>query len=148
MELKQQLYNYCQQFVQTKLETLEKRIQSLKADLNSETKSSAGDKHETGRAMLQLEMEKSGAQLQETLQMKGQLERLNLDASEVVRLGSLVQTNTAAYFIAISAGQITVDGNLFFAVSSNSPIGKELLGRAVNDEFSFTERKIRIKKIE
>ncbi|GAB1308277.1 hypothetical protein KH5_09600 [Urechidicola sp. KH5] len=147
MELKQRLYNYCQQFVQTKLDTLERRIDSLKGDLNSETKSSAGDKHETGRAMLQLEMEKSGAQLQEALQMKGQLERINLEASEVVRLGSLVQTNTAAYFIAISAGQIAVDGNLFFAVSANSPIGKELLGRAVNDEFSFAERKIRIKKI-
>ena len=58
MNTKQKLFNACKEFVQDKLSTIEKTIQSNKSALNSETKSSAGDKHETGRAMLQLEMEK------------------------------------------------------------------------------------------
>ncbi len=41
-----------------------------KKALFSETKSSAGDKHETGRAMLQLEMEKTSQQLAVINQMK------------------------------------------------------------------------------
>ena len=70
---------------------------------------SAGDKHETGRAMLQLEMEKAGQQLKEVQEMKLQLERINLASStEIVHLGSIVKTNTATYFIAISKGEIKI----------------------------------------
>ena len=67
MNIKQQLYKHCQEFVNQKLDTIQKTILSNKEALNSETKSSAGDKHETGRAMLQLEMEKAGQQLKVVL---------------------------------------------------------------------------------
>ena len=39
---------------------MKKSILELQQSLDSETKSSAGDKHETGRAMLQIDLEKAG----------------------------------------------------------------------------------------
>ena len=148
MNLKHQLFKICQEFVQNKLQTIEQTIQSNQHALESETKSSAGDKHETGRAMLQLEMEKAGQQLKVVSEMKQQLDRVDIEfVSKNIRLGSVVFTNQANYFISISSGKIKIDKTVFFAISSDSPIGKLLLGKEVNDEVVFREQPIRIKNI-
>ena len=148
MNIKQKLYKHCQEFLNSKLKSIEKTIQSNKDALNSETKSSAGDKHETGRAMLQLEMEKAGQQLIIVTEMKEQLARVNCDtSSKKVRLGSVIKTNTATYFLAISMGQIKIDGTLYFVISTDSPIGKLMLGKEVNDVVSFRENDIKITQV-
>ena len=148
MSIKEQLLSVCQEFVQNKLQIIEQTITSNKQALFSETKSSAGDKHETGRAMLQLEMEKAGQQLKEVQEMQTQLDRVNLESNtENVHLGSIVKTNAATYFISISKGQIKIGENLFFAISSQSPIGKLLLGKKVNEVVEFREQQIKIIEI-
>ena len=53
----------CSAALEKKIEILEQQKKSLQKDLTSEIKSSAGDKHETGRAMIQLELEKLGNQI-------------------------------------------------------------------------------------
>jgi transcription elongation GreA/GreB family factor len=137
-QLKEALYNYCKEFVNSKLETIEKTIKSNQADLASETKSSAGDKHETGRAMLQLEMEKAGQQLKGVTEMKLVLERIKLqETSGACKMGSIVKTNTINYFLAISAGKIVVENEIYYAVSSKSPIGQLLIGKKKNDTLQF-----------
>ena len=70
MNLKQQLYQYCWTFIEDRFKTIQNNIEELQKALNSETKSSAGDKHETGRAMLQLDREKLGLQLAEINKIK------------------------------------------------------------------------------
>jgi len=70
MTLKENLYQQCVLTVENRFKTIQEIISSHQKSLNSETKSSAGDKHETGRAMLQLEMEKAGQQLASIQQMK------------------------------------------------------------------------------
>ena len=60
LKIKEALHASCVGFVEDRLETIQKTIQDIQMSLTSETKSSAGDKHETGRAMLQLEREKAG----------------------------------------------------------------------------------------
>ena len=64
-EIKRQLYSQCVDFVEERLSNIQNQIRAIQESLTSETKSSAGDKHETGRAMLQLEREKAGQQLAE-----------------------------------------------------------------------------------
>ena len=70
MNTKEITYNLCKTYVDKRLETIEEIISSNQKALQSETKSSAGDKHETARAMLQLEMEKAGQQLASISQMR------------------------------------------------------------------------------
>lgn len=77
MTLKEELYQLCVNHVNERLQTIERIIESNQKALTSETKSSAGDKHETGRAMLQLEMEKAGQQLHSIRQMKETLSRID-----------------------------------------------------------------------
>ncbi len=147
MNLKEGLYQLCVEFVDSRLKTIQQTIESNQKALTSETKSSAGDKHETGRAMLQLEMEKAGQQLQAIQQMKETLAKINLNNSEVISLGSLVETNLGTYFISISAGQLHIEDQLYFAISTSSPIGKLLLGKKVREELVWNGRKININRI-
>ena len=139
----------CKTYVDKRLETIEEIISSNQKALQSETKSSAGDKHETGRAMLQLEMEKAGQQLASISQMRLILAKIDLkNSSKNVHLGSLVSTNKATCFLSISAGQFMVANKPIFAISLSSPIGKLLLGKKENEEFVFNGQLFKITNIE
>jgi transcription elongation GreA/GreB family factor len=138
--LKSELFKACMQYVNQRADTVHQIIRSNQNALNSETKSSAGDKHETGRAMLQLEMEKASQQLAVVDEMKVVLSKIaGIKTSEIIKLGSLVITDHANYYLAISAGQIKISNNMFYAVSPISPIGKLLLGKTVGDKFNFNQ---------
>ena len=142
-QIKKELYNACLHFVNSRMETVKNVIASNKKALFSETKSSAGDKHETGRAMLQLEMEKAGQQLAGINQMEAVLAKVSVNnTSTTICLGSLIITNKANYYLAISAGKLTIDTVDYFAVSTSSPIGKQLLGKKVGAIIPFNEAKI------
>ncbi len=148
MNIKEQLYNECVVFVENRFQTIQNTINEIQVSLTSETKSSAGDKHETGRAMLQLEREKAGNQLAEIQKTRELLSKVNISkTSKIVGLGSLVYTSNSNYFIAISAGAIKVNDDLFFAISSNTPIGQLLMGKTVGDTIVFRNQKFTIETV-
>tara|TARA_R110000787_G_scaffold199216_2_gene310269 strand:+ start:10960 stop:11409 length:450 start_codon:yes stop_codon:yes gene_type:complete len=148
MTLKENLFQQCVASVNYRLQNIQDTILSHQKALSSETKSSAGDKHETGRAMLQLEMEKAGQQLGSIQQMKETLAKVDVSKKTTVgSLGTIIETNQGVYFLSISAGQLAVGGNVYFAISVSSPIGQLLLGKKVGDVLRWNEKEINIKKI-
>jgi transcription elongation GreA/GreB family factor len=148
LKIKEALFKQCEVFVNRRLQTVENVISSNQRALQSETKSSAGDKHETGRAMLQLEMEKAGQQLAGIMQMKEILAKVDLvKTAKNVRLGSVIFTKKVNYFLSISAGQLVVADKIYFAVSVSSPIGKLLLGKQENEEITFNGMLYKVQKI-
>lgn len=145
--VKEELYQACADYVRKKEESILKTIQSYQEALNSETKSSAGDKHETGRAMLQLEMEKASQQLEVIHSMKAVLQRIDSSKnSAIVALGSIVITDSGNYFLSISAGGLKVKNEIYYAVSNGSPIGKLLLGKKAGETVNF-KRQLKIKEV-
>ncbi|MGB0982308.1 MAG: 3-oxoacyl-ACP synthase [Winogradskyella sp.] len=115
-------------------------ILDLQNALQSETKSSAGDKHETGRAMLQLEREKAGRQLAELEKQKQILQNINATTQhQNIVLGSVVKTTQANYFIAVSAGKIVIDNTSYYAISAATPIAKLLLSKQAGDTIVFRD---------
>ena len=147
-KLKQDLYALCVLFVENRYKTIQKTINEIQESLTSETKSSAGDKHETGRAMLQLEREKAGNQLAEIQKIKEQLSKINTsNTSKCVGLGSIVFTNQNNYFIAVSVGELKVENQLFYAISPNTPIGTLLMGKAIGDVVAFRQQKFTITSV-
>lgn len=149
MSIKQKLYQLCLEAVNQRLLVCEKSLKDLQESLASETKSSAGDKHETGRAMIQLEREQLGGQLKIIEEEKAVLLKINPDQkTEIVHLGSLVKTTQNNYFIAISVGKIVLYKNDFYAISLNSPIGQILAGKRVGDKVHFRDQEMEILEIE
>lgn len=148
MEVKKKLFELCKAYVNKRSHTVEHIMFSNKKALENETKSSAGDKHETGRAMLQLEMEKASQQLSGIHLMKETLAKIDIiSTSDIVRLGSVIKTEKVNYFLSVSAGQLVVENEHYFAISVSSPIGKRLLGKKKNDEILFNGNKMLVKEI-
>ncbi|WP_420320818.1 3-oxoacyl-ACP synthase [Flagellimonas sp.] len=146
--IKAQLLNFCWEILDEKETRLKKRSAELQESLGSETKSSAGDKHETGRAMVQLEQEKLGKQLVELDKTKAMLQKVDIvkDAEKVV-LGSLVKTSVADYFIAISAGPFKKEGFSAFCISASAPIAQLLLGKEQGDDITFNGTQMEILEV-
>jgi len=148
MSIKLELYNLCLEFVDNRFQTIQNTIKEIQESLLSETKSSAGDKHETGRAMLQLEREKSGNQLAEIQKLKAVLNKVNPEAKhQKIALGSVVCTTQSNYFIAISAGEIGLNTEKFYAISQATPIAKLLISKTVGDQIVFRNTTFRITEI-
>lgn len=146
--IKQQLHNKCLAYVHERIATAQEAIQIAQQSANEETKSSAGDKYETGRAMAQLEIEKNTVQLGEAKKLKQILDQISIEReSSVISLGSIVFTNQGNFFIAISAGQFVIDSKTYFAISPNSPIGQKVIGLRAHDSFLFNDKEYKVSKI-
>ncbi len=148
MNLKQQLYKKCEDFLNQRFQVIQDTIADLQNSLQSETKSSAGDKHKTGRAMLQLEREKAGNQLAEIQKLQEALQKIDSQSKHTkVALGSVVKTTQSHYFIAISAGELVIEDTAFYAVSPLTPIAQVLHSKQVGDEIIFRENSFTNKEI-
>lgn len=136
--LKSILFEHCATHLNNNLLSFEKRRLELLEALESESKNSAGDKHETGRAMLQLEREKLGEQIKKTernLQLLLPLQ--NHITTEKVSVGAVVKTTHFNYYIAISSPTLIVEQEEYYFISELSPIGKLLLGKKVGETILF-----------
>ena len=148
MGIKHQLYAQCFAHVEQRIATSREAIQAAQTAANEETKSSSGDKYETGRAMAQLEIEKNSEQLAEAKKLQEVLTQINPDnQTRVIQSGSLVTTNHGKFFIAIPAGQLTVDGEVYFAISKVSPIANHLLGLSAGMKFVFNQRNFVVEEV-
>ena len=148
MRIKEELYAICAEFVEERFTKIRTAIEGIEGALLSETKSSAGDKHETGRAMLQLEREKAGKQLAEIQNLKAQLSKVDIErSSNLIGTGSLVYTSELNYFIAISAGELRVNHDVFYAISPQTPIGQLLMGNTEGEKINFRQQHFIIQRI-
>lgn len=146
LKTKQKLYSECVSYVEAKIEQTTIAIDELQRAANLETKSSMGDKYESGRAAIQLEMEKYSQQLNENYNLKKVLYQINAaKVYDSIQPGCVVYTNNDNYFVAINAGEVETGGNKFRTISLASPLGKELHKRKAGDNFTFRNKVFEIK---
>lgn len=137
-DLKTVLYKACQDYAQLKIDEIKLAISSAQNAANSETKSTAGDKHDTARAMMQLDVEQKSKQQAEAEKLKMAMAQFSPTSGGFeIGLGSLVQTKTVNYYISISAGKIELDGKTYFAISPISPIAQAMKGKKKGETFEF-----------
>ena len=127
--VKTQLHGKCLEYIENCIKNAQLALTDALQSANTESKSSAGDKHETTRALLQIELEKHTKQLQEMIALKEKLVRIDpLSHSETINTGSVVVTSAGNFYIAIAAGKLLLDDVSYFAISPNSPIAIKLIG--------------------
>ena len=129
MTLKKKIYDHYIQLINGKIKALQQILADLKESGANETKSTAGDKHETALAMLQIEQANVRTQLSELLEQRTILERIDplLFPSSIV-VGSLAKTNKGYLFLSVALGKAVIDGEQVIALSQLSPLGKKLMG--------------------
>lgn len=148
VNLKTELLLHCQKQIDNRYSKIMQTIVGIEESLLEEAKSSSGDKHETGRAMLQIERENAGKQLQEIEKIIQILKRIDVNAtSDYARLGSLVYTDRFIYFISISIGTVAISNDEYLCVSLNSPVGLLLSGKKNGDKFTLNDKIYKIKEV-
>ena len=146
--IKKELHEACLEFVKDRIKNAEDAIVSAQESANEETKSSSGDKYETGRAMMHREVENLSVQLNEARKLEEILINTNptINNNEVSK-GAVVKTSLGNYYISVSAGKITAGGDDYFAITPASPIGSAMAGLKAGDSFDWNKKKVTIKEI-
>jgi hypothetical protein len=147
-DLKKELYKQCLDYVQKRMEAAQLAIDEAQKASSDDTKSSAGDKYETGREMMQQETNRNMVQLNEANKLKIALNKINPDTvTTKAGTGSLVFTNNGNFYIAVSAGVLKVNNKSYFAISSASPIGLRLNGQKAGGKFKLNDKIYHIKQV-
>ena len=120
------------------LERLNSEVASLQESRHSDTKSSAGDKHETGRAMMDQELQQLNQQREKTLRIQSELKHLTNAPCDAAARGAAVETDRMIYFISISFGKLPLDGaKPVYALSPVSPAAQAMLGKRAGETFEI-----------
>ena len=148
-QIKNQLYQQCLTFIEQRIQTADTALQQAREASNDDTKSSAGDKYETSREMMQQDIDRNKRLLidaQDNLRVLQSIDSAQKSAN--VTHGSYVITSQGSFYISVSAGQLHVGDKTIFAVSPASPIGKLLLEKKKGDGFDFNGKKYSIENVE
>jgi len=128
--------------------SLQQQLAEIESARNEETKSSAGDKYETSREMMQQAADQVQGQIDRTRDMLQQLKHLPTPTqSDHLEEGHLVTTDRGIYFLSVPFGKIKGRQPTVYALSVASPLGKLLIGKTVGDSVTFNQRSIFITKI-
>ena len=126
------------EIVNEKLLLSKGQITSINQSKSSATKSTAGDKHETGRAMMERELALAEAQKAKAQKQLLDIESmLGVSISETVKSGSLVNTTKGRFLIGVALGKVETELGLCFAISQASPMGSLLFGKKVGDSVEW-----------
>ncbi|MBC8155408.1 MAG: 3-oxoacyl-ACP synthase [Bacteroidetes bacterium] len=147
-DIKNALYIHCQTYVEMRITNARQAMEAAQDSANSESKSSAGDKYETGRAMAQLERDRHATLLADAVKQQQELGQIDVHkAYHTIQPGSIVTTSQGNYFISISAGKIVVDNVTYFAVSPVSPIAIALKNKTTGDRVIFNKTTYHITEV-
>lgn len=142
---KPRLHAACQAFLAERIDAARTAMQAAQDSAHSETKSSAGDKYETGREMASQERERNAAQLHQAQQLQAELARINPELScDTVRPGALVHTTLGWFYLSISAGRLAVAEAEVVAVSAAAPVAVALKGKRAGEEVWFNGKPLRV----
>ena len=145
---KSDVHTTCLMWVDSKITYIQQLIDELKAGAENDSKSSAGDKHETSRAMMQLEQEKLMKQLQLMLQYKDFLMRINVDErNQIVKMGSVVSTDNEIFYISVALGNIAFQQRHIIVLAPTATIAKCMKGWKIGDALVYNHLNYTIRNI-
>ena len=121
------VYNKINETIEYRIKQVQQALNLQKESLKTASESTAGDKHNTSRAMMHIEEEKLNKQLAQLLQLKKLINKINPNKTNLsITLGSLIKTNHGWLYISIPLGNLTINEMQIMVVSLVSPIGQIL----------------------
>lgn len=147
-ELKNALFDITLNYVKERINTAESALESNRSDLEKDTKSSAGDKYETSREIVQQEVIRNELLLTDAHEMQTILSKINIDHKfETIQNGSLAVTNKGTFFFAVAGGKFEYKKKSYFIISINSPLGQVLKDKKAGDKAVFNGQSYTIKEV-
>nr|WKN37435.1 3-oxoacyl-ACP synthase [Tunicatimonas sp. TK19036] len=148
LTLKKQVFAACQTRLTERIADLREEMKETQLAASEETKSSAGDKYETGRAMLDMESERLSGQLNEARKLYDALMLLSPTKShDKVQIGSLVATSRGTFYVSVGLGAVKVDDVAYYCISPQSPMGQVLAGLSAGEEAPFQGQTVQVMEV-
>ena len=145
---KKSLVFQCRTDLDNRLQKLESELAALQESAEGETKSSMGDKYETGREMIMQEMIKLQNQRDQIIKKQAFISSIDLGKHYgQVEFGALVVASGSTYFISIPMGIVKIGEQDVFVVSANAPICQAMLGKKAGDHCAFNGKMLSIDEI-
>lgn len=106
-------------------------LQAMQSSNADNTKSTAGDKHDTERAMAHMEMENLSKRLENDRRLLHALEQVikQLPGHDQVREGSIITTDRGIFLIGVACGRVAAGQSFITGISTQSPLGKHIIGK-------------------
>jgi hypothetical protein len=134
MNWKETIYHTFLEKLNQQIDSFQFQLDELSESVLNETKSTAGDKHETALSMLQLEQSQVAKHLYDAIDSKTIYAQIEYqEAHKIICSGSLVKTSKGYFFISVALPKIVVDGKTIIAISTKSPLGEKLMGKKIKD---------------
>lgn len=92
-------------------------------------------KYDSIREEIQEEIYQMQRQLAALHALRRNMAKVLNHPTDEIRLGSVVITNKARFYISVSLGEFFFAGDRFYAISPESPMAQIMLGKKVGDEF-------------
>lgn len=145
---KNKLKNFCGQSIGERIAAVREAMKNAQEAANSEEKSSAGDKYETGRAMGHLQKDMYAGQLAGYLKEQAVLHAVNTGMLyNQAAAGAFIQTAGMAFFIAAGLGKQAVEGQPVFFISPHAPLAALLQHKKKGDSFLFNKETVIITEV-
>lgn len=96
-------------------------------------------KYDSMREEMQEEIYQMQRQLGALNDLKRNMGKVLNTSTDRIQLGSLVITNKARFYISVSLGEFFFEGDRFYAISSESPMAKKMMGMKAGDEFTLNK---------
>lgn len=124
----------CLNLLNERIDNLIQDLKDLKEGAQNDAKSTAGDKHETSRAMVHIEFDRNNHLLNELLSQKNMLLKIDMSiATSQIALGSVVETDKGTFYVSIPLGRVRVNDENIMTLSPASPLGSAMAGRKTAD---------------
>lgn len=139
-EIKEALYQECVNKIQGRYDKIKQTIADLNESLEEASSSGGDDGYDNSRSMIQIDIENMTKQLGEVNILRDILQKIDIrSTTSYARLGSLVKTNNAMYFLSLSVGTVVVNNENYLCVALHSPIGSMISGKQLGDKFVFNQ---------
>jgi transcription elongation GreA/GreB family factor len=127
------------------MDGLQASMANAQSAANEETKSSAGDKYETSRAMGQLEKDMFARQLNQTASEMASAMSIDCSSiSERIKSGAIIICSGLRIFIFAGIGKMEFEDETLIVISPNAPLAQSLISKSIGDKIIFNQKEVRI----
>ena len=142
------IISFIRQHLEAQLTDYIEELHSVNEEIGKETKSSAGDKFETSREMMNQEVGRIEERIAYLKKQTNYLNQIPLSTVDSIQSGSLVLTNHGLFFFGIAFGKLDIDKEILMGLSLNSPLGKLMANKKNGDELTFMSRNYNIQNVQ
>ena len=147
LEIKQGLAKQSLELIALEIKGLEAQLDALQEANHNATKSSAGDKYETERELLNQSRGVLENQLHRLIRLESQIRGIKIVTNERVEPGALVKLDTGIIWVSVAFGKVSYQEADYQLVSADAPLVQAIAGLGMGDSGHFRRNKVVIREL-